>query len=51
MIKSQNPYKEYPSNLGKKWSDEEETTLLDALSKNISIKEKIKKTKLYEKRI
>ena len=37
MIKLQNPDKEYPSNLGKKWSEEEETTLLDALNKNINI--------------
>jgi hypothetical protein len=37
MIKLQNPDKEYPSNLGKKWSKEEETTLLDALNKNINI--------------
>ena len=37
MIKSQNPNKEYPSNLGKKWSCEEEATLLEALSKNIDI--------------
>jgi hypothetical protein len=38
MIKSQNPDKEYPSNLGQKWSDEEETALLDAVNKNIDIK-------------
>ena len=37
MIKSQNPDKEYPSNLGQKWSDEEETALLDALNKNTDI--------------
>lgn len=37
MIKSQNPDKEYPSNLGQKWTDEEETALLDALNKNIDI--------------
>ena len=37
MIKSQNPDKEYPSNFCKRWCDEEETTLLDALNKNIDI--------------
>ena len=37
MIKSQNPDKEYPSNTGQKWSDEEETLLLEELSKNIDI--------------
>jgi hypothetical protein len=35
MLKSQNPYKEYPSNTGQKWTDEEETLLLEELSKNI----------------
>jgi hypothetical protein len=38
IIKSQNPDKEYPSNLGKRWCDEEEILLLEELNKNISIK-------------
>jgi hypothetical protein len=37
MLKSQNPDKEYPSNTGQKWTDEEETLLLEELSKNIDI--------------
>jgi len=37
MLKFQNPDKEYPSNTGKKWTDEEETLLLEELSKNIDI--------------
>ena len=37
MLKSQNPDKEYPSNIWKKWTDEEETILLEELSKNIDI--------------
>tara|TARA_B100000424_G_scaffold98362_1_gene73789 strand:+ start:415 stop:867 length:453 start_codon:yes stop_codon:yes gene_type:complete len=37
MLKSQNPDKEYPSKTGKKWNDEEETLLLEELSKNIGI--------------
>lgn len=37
MIKSQNPNKEYPSNLGQKWSDAEEIILLEELNKNIDI--------------
>jgi hypothetical protein len=37
MIKLSNPDKEYPSNLGQKWSDEEETALLEELNKNIDI--------------
>ena len=37
MLKSQNPDKEYPSNTGQKWTDEEETLLLEKLSKNIDI--------------
>jgi hypothetical protein len=36
-LKSQNPDKEYPSNLGKNWTDEEEKLLLEELSKNIDI--------------
>jgi len=37
MIKKSNPDKEYPSNLGQKWSDEEEIKLLEELNKNIDI--------------
>jgi hypothetical protein len=37
MLKSKNPDKEYPSNTGQKWSDEEEILLLEELSKNIDI--------------
>jgi hypothetical protein len=39
MIKSKNPDKEYPSNLGKKWTDDEEAMLLEELSKNMEIEE------------
>lgn len=38
MLKSQNTEKDYPSNIGQKWTDEEETLLLEELSKNIDIK-------------
>jgi len=37
MLKSQNPDKDYPSNTFQKWTDEEETLLLEELSKNIDI--------------
>jgi len=37
MLKSQNPDKDYPSNAGQKWTDEEETLLLQELSKNNNI--------------
>ena len=37
MIKSQNPDKEYPSNLGQPWTNDEEILLLEALNKNIDI--------------
>ena len=37
ILKSQNPDKEYPSNTGQKWTDEEETLLLEELSKTIDI--------------
>jgi hypothetical protein len=37
MIKSQNPGKEYPLNMGKKWSLQEDISLLEALNKNIDI--------------
>ena len=37
MMKIQNPEKEYPSNMGQKWSDEEEILLLEELNNNIDI--------------
>lgn len=37
MLKSQNPDKEYPSNVGLKWFEDEETTLLDELNKKMDI--------------
>lgn len=37
MVKIKNPDQEYPSNMGQKWSDEEETVLLEELSKNIDV--------------
>ena len=37
MIQSKNPDKEYPSNLGQKWTNEEETILLEELNKNMDI--------------
>jgi len=37
MLKSQNPDKEYPSNLGKAWSEDEETLLIEELYSNIDI--------------
>ena len=37
ILKSKNPDKEYPSNTGQKWTDEEEILLLEELSKNIDI--------------
>ena len=37
MLKSQNPDKEYPSNIGKKWNGDEEKILLEELKKNIDI--------------
>jgi hypothetical protein len=39
MLKSQNPDKEYPSNTGQKWSNEEETLLLEELSENNDIQQ------------
>lgn len=36
-LKTKNSDKEYPSNLGQKWSDEEEILLLEELSKNTDI--------------
>ena len=38
MLKTQNPEKAYPSNLGQKWTFDEEQQLLEELSKNIDIK-------------
>jgi hypothetical protein len=37
MIKIQNEDKEYPSNVGQKWTDQEEILLLEELDKNINI--------------
>ena len=37
MVRISNEDKEYPSNTGQKWTDEEETLLLEELSKNIDI--------------
>lgn len=37
MLRTQNPEKEYPSNLGQKWTEEEEETLLEELGKNIHV--------------
>jgi hypothetical protein len=37
MLKLKNPDKEYPSNIGQKWTDEEEKLLLEELSKNIDV--------------
>jgi hypothetical protein len=34
MLKSQNPDKEYPSNICLKWFEDEETILLEELKKN-----------------
>ena len=36
-VKSKNPDKDYPSNRGQIWTEEEETLLLEELSKNIDI--------------
>ena len=36
-LKYKNSDKEYPANIGQKWTDEEETLLLNDLSKNIEI--------------
>lgn len=36
-LKSQNPDKDYPSRTGERWSDKEDTLLLEELSKNIDI--------------
>jgi len=37
MLKMQNPDVTYPSNVGQRWTDEEEMTLLDELDKNINL--------------
>lgn len=37
MVRISNEDKEYPSNMGKKWSDEEEILLLEELNNNIDI--------------
>jgi len=37
MLKSKNPDKEYPSNTGQKWTEEEDILLLEELSKNMDI--------------
>ena len=37
MVNIKKPEKEYPSNMGQKWTDEEETLLLEELNKNIDI--------------
>ena len=37
MLKSQNPDKEHPSNIGVKWFEDEETILLEELNKNMDI--------------
>lgn len=37
LVKIQNPGKEYPSKMGQKWTDEEETLLLEELNKNMDI--------------
>jgi hypothetical protein len=37
MVRISNEDKDYPSNMGQKWSDEEESLLLEELSNNIDI--------------
>jgi len=37
LLKSQNPDKEYPPNIGQKWTDDEDNLLLENLNKNIDI--------------
>ena len=37
MVKISNEDKEYPSNMGQKWSNEEETLLLEELNNNLDI--------------
>tara|TARA_B100000497_G_C7543853_1_gene329059 strand:- start:308 stop:862 length:555 start_codon:yes stop_codon:yes gene_type:complete len=38
MIKSRNPDKKYPSNIGQKWTQDEESLLLNELDQNIDLK-------------
>lgn len=38
ILKTKIPDKDYPTNMGQKWTDEEENTLLQELDKNINIK-------------
>lgn len=37
MLKTKNPNTDYPTNMGQKWTDEEENILLQELDKNINI--------------
>jgi hypothetical protein len=37
MLKTKNPDIDYPTNMGEKWTDEEDNTLLQELDKNINI--------------
>lgn len=37
MLKTKNPDRDYPTNMGQKWTDEEENILLQELDKNINI--------------
>jgi hypothetical protein len=37
MVRISNEDKEYPSNMGQKWTDEEETLLLEELNNNVDI--------------
>ena len=49
FVKIQNEDKEYPSNTGQKWTDEEEKILLEELNKNIDIELISVKATTYEK--
>jgi hypothetical protein len=37
MLKTKNPDADYPTNMGQKWTTEEENTLLQELDKNINV--------------
>jgi hypothetical protein len=37
MVKMKNPEKEFPTNMGQKWTDAEETLLLEELNKNMDM--------------
>ncbi len=37
MLKTKNPDTDYPTNMGQKWTTEEENTLLQELDKNINV--------------